>query len=44
MIMPWLWNFLGLVISGTCMFLTMTREIWEAMRQTYSKIRDGTQM
>ena len=27
-------------IRGTCMFLTTARDIWEVVRQTYSKVRD----
>ena len=27
-------------IRGTCMFLTMARDIWKVVRQTYSKVRD----
>ena len=31
-------------ISGTCMFLTTAKEIWETIRQTYSKVRDAAQI
>ena len=27
-------------VSGTCMFLTIAREIWEIVHQTYSKMQD----
>ncbi|RVW89560.1 Protein enhanced disease resistance 2 [Vitis vinifera] len=37
MIMSWLWNSMLPKISGICMFLTMAKEIWETIRQTYSK-------
>ncbi|RVW61060.1 hypothetical protein CK203_045851 [Vitis vinifera] len=40
MIMSWLWNSMLLEVSGTCMFLTRAREIWETVRQTYSKMQD----
>ncbi|KAL6345553.1 hypothetical protein AAG906_017280 [Vitis piasezkii] len=40
MIMSWLWNSMLLDVSGTCMFLTRAREIWETVRQTYSKMQD----
>ena len=41
MIMSWLWNSMQPETSGTCMFLTTTRDIWETIRQTYSKVRDA---
>ena len=31
-------------ISGTCMFLTVAKEIWETVRQSYSKVHDATQI
>lgn len=43
MIISWLWNSKQLEISRTCMFLTTVREIWEAVRQTYSKVQDVVQ-
>ena len=42
MIMSWLWNSMQPETSGTCMFLTTTRDIWETIRQTYSKVRDAS--
>ena len=44
MIMSWLWNSMLPEISGTCMFLTMAKEIWKTVRQTYSKVCDATQI
>ncbi|GMP84963.1 hypothetical protein CsSME_00038292 [Camellia sinensis var. sinensis] len=41
MVMSWLWNSMMPEVSDTCMFLTTSREIWEACRQTYSKVRDA---
>lgn len=29
-------------VSGTYMFLTITKEIWEVVQQTYSKVKDVT--
>ena len=31
-------------ISDTCMFLTTTKDIWDAVHQTYSKTLDATQV
>ena len=42
--MSWLWNSMLPKISGICMFLTMAKEIWETIRQTYSKVRDAAQI
>ena len=42
MIMSWLWNLMLPEVSGTCVFLTAAREIWETVRQTYSKMQDTT--
>ena len=42
MIMSCLWNSMQPETSGTCMFLTTTRDIWETIRQTYSKVRDAS--
>ena len=44
MVMSWLWNSMLPEISDTCMFLTTAKEIWEAVRQTYSKVRDAAQI
>ena len=35
MIMAWLWNSMTLEISDTCMFLAMTKDIWDAIQQTH---------
>ncbi|KAL6311482.1 hypothetical protein AAG906_025583 [Vitis piasezkii] len=37
-IMLWLWNSMVLEISGTCVFLTSTKEIWDVVNETYSKM------
>lgn len=37
MVMSWLWNFMTLEISNTCMFLGSTKVIWDFVQQTYSK-------
>ena len=44
MVMSWLWNSMTPTISDTCMFLSTAKEIWEAVRQTYSKARDAAQV
>ena len=44
MIMSWLWNSMLPKINGICMFLTMAKEIWKTVRQTYSKVCDATQI
>ncbi|KAK8335519.1 hypothetical protein V6Z12_A09G059600 [Gossypium hirsutum] len=36
-VMSWLWNSMMPEISDTCMFLSTSKEIWEAVKQTYSK-------
>ena len=41
MIMSWLWNSMMPKVSGPYMFLTTANEIWEAVRQTYSKVKDA---
>ncbi|GFZ12770.1 hypothetical protein Acr_23g0011550 [Actinidia rufa] len=41
MIMSWLWNSMTPEVSRTCMFLTTAREVWETIRQTYSKMQDA---
>ena len=35
MIMAWVWNSMTLEISDTCMFLAMTKDIWDAIQQTH---------
>ncbi|RVW16541.1 hypothetical protein CK203_069457 [Vitis vinifera] len=42
--MAWLWNSMTPEISDTCMFLTTTKDIWDAVHQTYSKTLDATQV
>ncbi|RVW58406.1 hypothetical protein CK203_114378 [Vitis vinifera] len=37
-IMSWLWNSMVLEISGTCVFLTSAKEIWDVVNETYSKM------
>ena len=37
MIMSWLWNLMLPEISSTCIFFSMAKEVWDAVRQTYSK-------
>ncbi|KAL5854359.1 hypothetical protein ACOSQ3_004177 [Xanthoceras sorbifolium] len=44
MIMSWLWNSMTPEISETCMFLFSAKDIWEATRQTYSKVKDAAQV
>lgn len=31
-------------ISDTCMFLSTTKDMWDAIQQTYSKPRDAAQV
>ncbi|XP_073123530.1 uncharacterized protein [Henckelia pumila] len=44
LIMAWLWNSMMPDISDTCMFLTTAKEIWDSIRQTYSKKGDAAQI
>ena len=44
MVMSWLWISMLPEISNTCMFLTTTKEIWEVVGQTYSKVCDAAQI
>ncbi|RVW40284.1 Retrovirus-related Pol polyprotein from transposon RE1 [Vitis vinifera] len=44
MIIAWLWNSMTPEISNTCMFLATTKDIWDAIQQTYSKARDAAQV
>jgi len=44
MVMSWLRNSMLLEISDTVMFLSTAQEIWDAIKQTYSKVRDATQI
>ena len=43
-ISSWLWNSMVLEISGTCVFLTSAKEIWDVVNETYSKVCDTTQI
>ncbi|KAK8349267.1 hypothetical protein V6Z12_A06G131300 [Gossypium hirsutum] len=38
MVMSWLWNSMMPEINDTCMFLNKSKEIWEAVKQTYFKV------
>ncbi|XP_052625897.1 uncharacterized protein LOC128132928 [Lactuca sativa] len=40
-IMSWLWNSMQPEISGTCMFLTTAKDIWDTIKQMYSKVHDA---
>ncbi|KAL5779924.1 hypothetical protein ACOSQ2_010661 [Xanthoceras sorbifolium] len=42
--MSWLWNSMSPEISDTCMFLNTAKEIWEAIKQMYSKVRDAAKI
>ena len=44
MIMSWLWNTMSPEVSDTYMFLSTAKEVWDAVRQTYSKARDAAQV
>jgi len=44
MIMAWLWNSMVPKISDTCMLLKSAKQIWEAVKQTYSKAKDVVQI
>ena len=44
MIMAWLWNSMTPKIRDTCMLLATTKDIWDAIQQTYSKARDAAQV
>ena len=39
LIMSWLWNLMVPEINDTMMFLSITKEIWEAIKITYSKVK-----
>ena len=43
-IMSWLWNSMQPEIRRTCMFPPTAKEIWESVCQTYSKVRDASQI
>lgn len=40
--MSWLWNAMQPEVSKNFMFLGITKEIWETVRQTYSKVKDAS--
>jgi hypothetical protein len=40
MIMSWLWNSIMPEVCGPYMFLVITKDIWDVVRQTYSKVKD----
>ena len=42
MIMSWLWNAMQPEVSRNYMFLSSTKDIWEMVRRTYSKIQDAS--
>ncbi|XP_022731494.1 uncharacterized protein LOC111286004 [Durio zibethinus] len=44
MVMSWLWNSMTPDISDTYMFLSTAKDIWESIRQTYSKVKDAAQV
>lgn len=44
MMMSWLWNSMIPEIRDTCMFLTTAADIWETVKQTYSKVRHAAQI
>ncbi|XP_022761888.1 uncharacterized protein LOC111307857 isoform X2 [Durio zibethinus] len=44
MVMSWLWNSMTPDISDTCMLLSTAKDIWESIRQTYSKVKDAAQV
>ena len=44
MIMAQLWNSMTPEISDTCMFLTIAKDIQDAIHQTYLKALDATQV
>ena len=44
MLMSWLWNSMLPEISDTYMFLGSAKGIWDAVRQTYSKVHDDAQI
>jgi hypothetical protein len=41
MIMSWLWNSIMPEVCGPYMFLVTAKDIWDAVRQTYSKVKDA---
>ena len=39
--MSWLWGAMQSEVSKNFMFLSFANEIWEIVRQTYSKVQDA---
>ena len=44
LVMAWMWNSMTPEISDMCMFLTTAKDVWETVRQTYSKKGDSAQV
>lgn len=44
MIMSWLWDSMEPMISDTCMFLAISKDIWDFICRTYSKAQDAAQV
>ena len=44
LVMSWLWNSMVPKISYTVMFLTAAKDIWEAVKFTYTKVHNATQI
>ena len=44
LVMSWLWNSMEADISQTCLFLSTAKEVWDAVHQTYSRVRDAAQI
>jgi len=42
LIMAWLWSAMQPKVSKNFMFLSLAKEIWEIVRQTYSKVEDAS--
>ena len=41
MIMSWLWNSIMPEVCGPYMFLNTAKDVWDAVKQTYSKVKDA---
>jgi hypothetical protein len=41
MIISWLWNSIMPEVCGPYMFLVTAKDIWDAVRQTYFKVKDA---
>ena len=44
LVMSWLWNSMLSKINDTVMFLRTTKEIWDVVKLTYSKVHDAAQI